>query len=137
MQVARPRDRAWYRAARRLLVALHRRGVAHNDLAKEANWIVAADGSPAFVDFQLAWVAKRRGRWFRTAAREDLRHLLKHKRTYCPEALTDRERRILATRSWPARLWRATGKRVYLFVTRRLLDWEDREGASERQFPAG
>src|SRR3546814_15794238 len=37
-------DLAYFRAARRLLQGLHRRGVAHNDLAKEANWLVMADG---------------------------------------------------------------------------------------------
>src|SRR5690606_19909593 len=47
-------DLAYFRAARRLLQRLHRRGVAHNDLAKEANWLVLADGSPALIDFQLA-----------------------------------------------------------------------------------
>jgi len=70
---------------------------------------------------------------YQNSAREDLRHLLKHKRTYCPDALTDRERRILASPSWIARAWRASGKRVYLFVTRRLLRWQDREGAGDRQ----
>ena len=33
MQVAQPRNVDYYRAARRLVSALHRRGVAHNDLA--------------------------------------------------------------------------------------------------------
>ena len=40
--------------ARRLLQRLHRGGLAHNDLAKEANWLVLDDGSPAIIDFQLA-----------------------------------------------------------------------------------
>jgi hypothetical protein len=31
-----------------------------------------------------------------------------------------------------ARAWMATGKRVYLFVTRRILRWQDREGAGDR-----
>ena len=43
------------------------------------------------------------------------------------------ERRILATPSWLTRAWRATGKRLYVFVTRRLLGWRDREGAGDRQ----
>jgi hypothetical protein len=86
------------------------------------------------VDFQLAMVSVRRGRLFRALAREDLRHLLKHKRTYCPERQTARERRILATPALHSRIWMATGKPVYRFVTRRLLGWEDREGASDRRF---
>jgi len=132
---AQTRDPQYYRAARRLLVALHRRGVVHNDLAKEANWLVTTDGRPSVVDFQLAWVARRRSPLFRLAAREDLRHLLKHKRKYCGPALREREQRILAHRSWLARLWASTGKRAYLLLTRRLLRWSDREGATERQFP--
>jgi RIO-like serine/threonine protein kinase len=132
MQLARPTDPAWFREALTLLRRLHRAGVAHNDLAKEPNWLVTADGRPALVDFQLALVSPRRGRLFRALAREDLRHLLKHKRTYCAERLTARQRRILATPAPHTRLWRATGKRLYTFVTRRLLGWADREGAGDR-----
>ncbi|HEU0224686.1 MAG TPA: hypothetical protein VFR29_04585 [Steroidobacteraceae bacterium] len=134
MQLARPCNAGYFRAARRLVSALHRRGVAHCDLAKEPNWLVTPTGAPALVDFQLALVAPRRGRLFRLLAREDLRHLLKHKRTYCPERLTARERAILATPGLTSRLWMATGKPVYLFVTRRLLGWSDREGAGDRRF---
>ncbi|MFO1078910.1 MAG: serine/threonine protein kinase, partial [Planctomycetota bacterium] len=101
MQLARPRDPAYFRAAARLLRRLHAQDVAHNDLAKEPNWLVTPAGSPALVDFQLAICSRRRGRLFRALARDDIRHLLKHKRTYLPERLTARERRILATPSLP------------------------------------
>ncbi|MET3145119.1 UNVERIFIED_ORG: serine/threonine protein kinase [Xanthomonas axonopodis] len=67
-------DLAYFRSARRLLQQLHRRGVAHNDLAKEANWLVQEDGSPAVIDFQLAVRGNPRARWMRLLAREDLRH---------------------------------------------------------------
>ena len=119
---------AWFRAAHRLLRRLHRRGIAHNDLAKEANWLVLADGRPAVVDFQLAVHGHPRARWLRLLAREDLRHLLKHKRTYCPQALTPVERRLLRRHSWVRDAWFATGKPVYRFLTRRILRWEDNEG---------
>jgi RIO-like serine/threonine protein kinase len=121
-------DVAYFHAARRLLLQVHRRGVAHNDLAKEANWLVLEDGSPALIDFQLARVGDPRSRWMRLLAREDLRHLLKHKRTYCREALTPVERRVLAKRAWFRDLWFRTGKPAYRFVTRRMLKWEDNEG---------
>jgi RIO-like serine/threonine protein kinase len=133
MQVAQPRHPAYFRAARRLVTALHRRGVAHCDLAKEPNGLVTPEGLPALVDFQLALVAPRRGRLFRALAREDLRHLLKHKRTYCPERLSARERRMLARPGATSRVWQATGKPVYRFVTRRILGWADREGAGDRR----
>lgn len=121
-------DLAYFSAARRLLQQLHRCGLAHNDLAKEANWLVLADGAPAIIDFQLAVRGNPRSPWLRLLAREDLRHLLKHKRTYCPGAITPVERRLLKRTSWVRNLWFATGKPVYRFVTRRVLKWEDNEG---------
>ncbi|KRE82935.1 serine/threonine protein kinase [Rhodanobacter sp. Soil772] len=128
MQQARPRERGYYRDALRLLARLHRRGIVHNDLAKEPNWLVRADGRPALVDFQLAWTRGRRGRLFRLLAREDLRHLLKHKRTYCAGALSARQRAILETPAPHSRLWRATGKRLYKLVARRVFGYWDNEG---------
>jgi RIO-like serine/threonine protein kinase len=132
MQVARPRMPEYFRGARRLLARVHRAGVVHNDTAKEPNWLVCAGAIAALVDFQLAGTFSRRGRIFRMLAREDLRHLLKHKRTYLPDALTRRERSILASPSWLARAWMASGKRVYMWFTRSVLGWEDREGAGDR-----
>ena len=132
LHVARTRQPDYYRAAAKLLRTVHRRHVAHNDLAKEPNLLVRDDGRPAFVDFQLAVFAPGRGRLFRLMAWDDIRHLLKHKRSYCPEQLTAREKRILDSPSLPSRLFRATIKPVYLFVTRRLLGWSDREGAGDR-----
>jgi RIO-like serine/threonine protein kinase len=132
MHLARPRDPAYFRAALRLLRRLHAAGILHNDLAKETNWLVTPGGMPALVDFQLASTVTRRGRIVRALGHDDLRHLLKHKRTYLPERLTARQKRILATPSLPSRLWMATGKKVYRFVTRRILRWRDREGAGDR-----
>lgn len=132
MQVGRPTQLDYFHNASRLLRKLHSAGVVHNDLAKEPNFLVTVDGQPAIIDFQLSWFAPRRGSLFRLLAREDIRHLLKHKRTYCPDALTNRERQILENPSWVARLWMRTGKPVYLFITRKLMGWEDREGAGDR-----
>ncbi len=129
---ARPRDTAWFNEAARLLRRLHRAGVCHNDLAKEPNLLVRSDGTPGFIDFQLASCSRHRSRLFRVAAYEDIRHLLKHKRTYCPDHLTRREQGILANPSPVSRIWMGTVKPVYLFVTRRLLGWADREGAADR-----
>jgi len=39
MQQAQPRDPSWYRRAHVLLKRVRARGVAHNDLAKEPNWL--------------------------------------------------------------------------------------------------
>jgi hypothetical protein len=125
-------DRAYFRSARAALCALHRALVCHNDLAKEQNWLYGTDGRAYLTDFQLAAMFSRRNRLFRIAAYEDLRHLLKHKRSYVPEALTATERKILARKSWPTRIWMASGKRVYFWITRGLIGFADREGGGPR-----
>ena len=132
MHVGRPQSASYFRDAARLLRRIHVAGVAHNDLAKEANIILSEDGSPGFIDFQLAGHSARRGRLFRIAAREDIRHLLKHKRTYRPDLLTTRELTILNSPTSLSRAWMSLVKPVYLFVTRRILGWADREGAADR-----
>lgn len=132
MHIAKPTAPAYFRSAMRLLRRMHRAGVVHNDLAKEPNLLVREDGSAAFIDFQLAGVSRARGRVFRMAAREDIRHLLKHKRTYCPQELTTRELDILSRPSAFSRAWMGLFKPVYLFVTRRIFGWSDREGAGDR-----
>ncbi|MBT8087563.1 MAG: serine/threonine protein kinase [Gammaproteobacteria bacterium] len=132
MNVSKPTDVAYFDQAATLLQRLHDRGVTHNDLAKEPNLLVDEDGAPAFIDFQLAACSQRRGRLFRAAAREDIRHLLKHKRTCFPDALTARERAVLDNPSAVSRAYMRFVKPLYLFVTRRLLGWSDREGAGDR-----
>jgi hypothetical protein len=133
LHVARPAgDRGYFISAKAALRRLHRAGVTHNDLAKEQNWLRGMDGKAYLTDFQLAFVFRRRSKVFRIAAYEDLRHLLKHKRTYVPEALTASERRILARKSLPTRIWMATGKRVYRLITRGVFGFTDREGGGPR-----
>lgn len=134
MQVARPRDPAYFRRANHLVRQLHGAGVVHNDLAKEPNWLVTPDGRPALIDFQLAWAPGRRNALFRMLGREDTRHALKHKRYYCADQLTGRERAILARPGPLSRGWMKLGKPVYLFITRRIFRWRDREGAGDRRF---
>jgi RIO-like serine/threonine protein kinase len=129
---AKPAGSTYFRCALRRLRLLHARNVVHNDLAKEPKMLVTRAGQPAFVDFQMAWHAPGRGRLFRTLGYDDIRHLLKHKRTYCAQHLTNRQRRIPAAPSLPSRLWMRIVKPPYLFITRRLLGWADREGASDR-----
>jgi hypothetical protein len=132
LQLAKPTDPEWYRDARRLLRDIRRKGVTHNDIAKPQNWLMTPDGRAAVIDFQLATVHRRRGALFRTMAREDLRHLLKQKRAYAPHLLTPAEHAMLAQKALPARLWMATGKRAYNFITRRLMNWSDGEGTEDR-----
>ena len=133
LHLAKPHgDIAYFRSAKAALRRLHRARICHNDLAKEQNWLRGADGRAYLTDFQLAACFKRRSRLFRIAAYEDLRHLLKHKRSYAPEALTPRERKILARKSAVASIWLMTGKKVYRAITRGLFNFTDREGGGRR-----
>jgi hypothetical protein len=133
LHIAKPADDvAYFRSARRALSALHRQRVTHNDLAKEQNWLRTPQGRAMLTDFQLATRFSRRHALFRLAAYEDLRHMLKHKRRYAPASLTATERRILGRKSLPTRIWMATGKRVYYWITRGMLNFTDREGGGPR-----
>jgi hypothetical protein len=133
LHLAKPRGNvAYFRSAKQALRRLRRAGICHNDLAKEQNWLVGRDGQAYLTDFQLAACFKRRNWLYRIAAYEDLRHLLKHKRSYAPEALTPRERKILARKSFAANLWLATGKKVYRAITRGIFNFTDREGGGRR-----
>ena len=129
MREARPDEPAYFRNALHLLRRMHAAGVTHNDLAKENNCLVFADSRAGFIDFQLAVCTRNRGRLFRMLAHEDLRHLLKHKRYYCPDSLTNRQKRILANPALPSRLWMRYGKPVYHWWTRSMLGRADREGS--------
>ena len=132
LHLARPADRAWYDDAFRLLRALRRAGITHNDLAKPQNWLMTPDGRAAVIDFQLASRHRRRGRLYRLLAYEDFRHLLKQMRAFAPELMTPTGKRILARRSLPSRIWMATGKKVYNGITRGFFRWSDGEGTHDR-----
>lgn len=110
-----PRD--YFERLEELVRALHARGVCHNDLHKEANVLVGEDGYPALVDFQLASLHARRGRSFAVRAREDLRHVWKHRSHYL-RALGEVD--PLSTpppRSFVAETWRRFGKPLYRRIT--------------------
>jgi hypothetical protein len=114
-----------------LTLELHRAGVCHNDLHKEQNILVGADGRPALIDFQLASVHRKRGRAWRGRCSEDLRHLQKHRRRYTRDGRGPSEAALGLgagrTRGPVAAAWRRFGKPLYLIVTRRLLRTRDGE----------
>lgn len=116
-----------------LVRALHARGVCHNDLHKEQNILVGDDGWPHLVDFQLASVHARRSRFFESRARDDLRHVEKHRRRYTrfdrgpAGAVVSRGSGFGVKRSWVALVWRRAVKPVYIAFTRGLLRTRDGE----------
>ncbi|MEM9971811.1 MAG: serine/threonine protein kinase [Pseudomonadota bacterium] len=136
LHLVAPEGPEWYADAARLLHQIHARGVTHNDLAKPQNWLVLPDGGAGVIDFQIAILHRRRGALFRLGVREDLRHLAKQKQRFAPGHLSDTERGLLAKRSRPSRIWHATFKRGYNFLTRRVLNWSDNEGMGGRADPA-
>ncbi len=122
-----------FKASKDLLITLKKAGVSNNDLAKEANWLITPESMPAVTDFQLAFCFKNlKSKWFLNLCYEDLRHLLKHKRKY--DAVTPIERQVLARKSFISSIWMNTGKRLYRFITRRCLGWQERQGPEERDF---
>ena len=127
-KIKEPLTVEFYNEAKAILRVMRRQGVCHNDLAKQANWLrMAGSQKPVLVDFQLALCSNnRRSKWFLTLCREDL----KLKRRHFP--VTAAEAGVLAKKALPTRIWMATGKKVYLFVTRGILGWEDRTGPEER-----
>ncbi len=132
LHLARPAHAEWYTDAKRLLRDMRRRGITHNDLAKPQNWLMLPDGKAAVIDFQLASCHRRRGRLYMLMAYEDLRHCLKQKRAFAPDLMTATERRILARKSLPSRIWMASGKKLYNLVTRGIFSWSDGEGTGDR-----
>ncbi len=90
-------DLAYFRSAREALRKLHRAKVSHNDLAKQQNWLRGVDGNAYSDGLPACDSCSSGGRnCFAIAAYEDIRHFLKHKRKYAPDALTASEKRILA-----------------------------------------
>ena len=124
-----------------LVAALHARGVCHNDLHKEQNVLVAEDGWPALIDFQLASVHPLGSRRLAARAREDLRHVRKHARRYARHGALPPARAagVLARerqrRSALALAWRRLGKPVYLLFTRVLLRARDGEERRDSRGP--
>lgn len=130
----------FFDALEELVSELHACGVAHNDLHKEQNIVIAPDGTPRLIDFQLASVHERGSRTLRQRARDDLRHVAKHRRRYLryvrvvdvapPAELLANPPRA-PRRTGAALVWRKTAKPLYNFVTRRLLGRKDGEPRRE------
>jgi hypothetical protein len=81
---------------------IHRRRIFYADLNKRGNIICSTEGKPYLIDFQICLhVPRRPGRigalienMFQRVIREDLYHLYKHKHTFQPDTLTEKERQF-------------------------------------------
>jgi hypothetical protein len=110
---------------------VHRRGVAYVDSNKPENVLVGDDGHPYLIDFQIAWQCgadHALGRWWLARLqREDLYHLLKHKRRFAPDAMTQAELTTVRQRSVLTRAARLLNL-PYRMVRRPLFRWLRRTG---------
>jgi len=82
---------------RRILDAIHARGVGYCDANKKSNILVLPDGRPFLIDYQIAmrlrddlpWPIRAIVAWaVGYVQRSDIYHLYKHKRRMCPGELT-------------------------------------------------
>lgn len=93
----RPVPDGFFKQLEILMDELHRRDIAYVDTNKPQNILVADDGKPYLIDFQISYDFKTFGnhfasRWLmRKAKREDSYHLLKHMRRMRPDEMTEDE----------------------------------------------
>jgi RIO-like serine/threonine protein kinase len=105
-----------------VLRAVHARGVAYVDLAKEENVLVGDDGRAWLVDFQVSLAREGPLRALvPRMQREDLYHLSKMRLRRRPDEATEDDRRRVGGRSRLSRLHRATVKKAYNLLTRYLV----------------
>jgi RIO-like serine/threonine protein kinase len=112
---------------------VHCRGVAYVDSNKPENVLVGYDGHPYLIDFQIAWRCGPRanhalGRWWLAQLqRGDLYHVLKHKRRFARESMTEAELTSVRQRSFLIRAHRAINH-PYRMLRRPLFRWLRRTG---------
>jgi RIO-like serine/threonine protein kinase len=99
-------DARFFDSLRRIVTAMHERGVVHLDLRQRRNILIQPDGSAAVIDFGAALCLSRGGRLLRRLARIDDSGVLKYKQRAQPGSLsaeeTDRLERAERRRSlWP------------------------------------
>ncbi len=107
-----------------LMRELHRRDIAYVDTNKPENILLGDDGLPHLIDFQISWdlneyIPRFVARWIlRRMQREDLYHVLKHKRRLRPDEITPEERARIEHKSALIRLHRFIFK-PYFLIRRR------------------
>jgi hypothetical protein len=126
LSAAGPVPAGFFDQVGQLLLELRRRGIAYVDTNKPENILLGDDGRPHLIDFQISFDRATLGgrpAWLNRLIlgllhREDLYHLLKHKRRLCPDELTNDERRRAARPSAWIRLHRFLF-RPYFAIRRR------------------
>jgi RIO-like serine/threonine protein kinase len=88
-----------------LLASIHERGVVHLDLRQRKNVLVAADGSPAIIDFASALHFRGRNAVFRFMTGLDRTAILKLKHRVLPGEVTEEEKGQLRAFDRMRRFW--------------------------------
>jgi predicted Ser/Thr protein kinase len=99
----------------RLVAEMHARGVAHGDLRRK-NVLADRDQRPYLIDFATAHLTGAnflRRRLFERICRIDRLKIIELKADYCPDALTEDERRSLEDLPLSLRLGHFARKKVY------------------------
>jgi len=99
----------------RLVAEMHARGVAHGDLRRK-NVLADRDQRPYLIDFATAHLTGAnflRRRLFERICRIDRLKIIELKADYCPNALTEDERRSLEDRPLSLRLGHFARKKLY------------------------
>jgi RIO-like serine/threonine protein kinase len=95
-----------------LLRSIHGRNIAYVDTNKPENILLGDDGKPHLIDFQISYDLTELGNtWLnrkllRQLQREDLYHILKHKKRLRPDEMTPEELAGAERQSWLIRLHR-------------------------------
>jgi len=91
-----------------LLHKIHHHGICYVDFNKRGNILLGVDNRPYMIDFQISMKLDRPWckRLCRMLQREDYYHLLKHKRKFRPDLLSESERMLSRHRSLPLRIHR-------------------------------
>jgi hypothetical protein len=107
------------------LQGVHQRRIFYADLNKRGNIICSSKGKPYLIDFQIClhlpvrhgWLGALTEKLFQRLIREDIYHLYKHKKTFQPQVMTEKELQ-LAQRSNLNRRYRRFLWRPYIVLKR-------------------
>ena len=111
-----------------LMAELEKRGIAYVDTNKPENIIQGEDGLPYLIDFQISFDS---GSWWNlwparkilaAFVRSDRYHVLKHKKRFRPDQLTEAERAKVEKRNLLIRIHR-TLTRPYFLIRRPFMRW--------------
>ena len=130
LDLADPPPEDFFDQLEALVRAVHARGMAYVDMNKPDNVLVAEDGRPVLIDFQISWAPRPswgplgsvKRRVLAMLQEADLYHVRKLKRLYRGDLMTPQERAAGKRPPWFLRLHRAFGAPLR-DLRRKFLEW--------------